>query len=418
MNAVLLVLTCSLLPAYFTCNAKWQNIILLILSAAFAWCVFPYESYILMFVLLFLYAFGRILSKRPSATLSFVICLSLASILFFLREYSLVVRSAISFLLLNSVALLHLSMKQEHLPPFIEGGLYLFYFPKIICGPYEKPEDFLAALNSKRFFSFSAVIKGFALILLGVLERYALAGNISSIRERLFIPTSQISVADLFMSGVLFGFELFFIISAFTNWAKGSSLIFGLPLSDNFRFPFLATSVSDFWRRWHVSVHVWMKDHIYLPLTRKKRSLVTCLAVTFLVSALWHKPTSGFLVWGILAALLTLIEKKAGLIHYPRYLAVPFVIALTGTVWVFFEIEDISFLISEDIQLQTTHAEAYPGIFVAVLIAFVTSLFCEFQGALIEKHSFHFTFPLFLVDFVLLLVLWPSMITVNSIYGF
>lgn len=418
MSDIIPILAFILIPAYFACDAKWQNIILLFLSMAFIHTFFYYESYIILASLFIVYFLSYILTKMPSTKLLIIICLVVAGILIVIREQSLIVRSVISFLLLNSVAFLNSTMKQKSLPSFIEGCLYLAYFPKIICGPYEKLENFIPLLERHRSFSFSATAKGLTLIILGIFERYSIAGNISCIREKVAATGSQVSVIDLIFSGMLYGFELFFIISAFTNFAKGSSIIFGIPLSDNFKFPFISSSLSDFWRRWHISIHIWMKEHIYLPLKEHHSPFFISILVTFIASSIWHKPTLSFLIWGILASLLIYIEKILGLLKYQKYYGIPLVFVLTSILWIFFQTDNLSFFISNNIQFQSNIREALTGLVLAIGIAFVLSIFCELQGRLIEKKPLYFVLPAFVIDLFLLLSLWPSKIAINPIYGF
>jgi hypothetical protein len=142
------------------------------------------------------------------------------------------------------------------------------------------------------------------------------------------------------------------------------------------------------------------------------------MLITFFVSSIWHKPTFVFLIWGVLASLLILVEKKSGITKYQRYFGVPLVLVFTSLLWNFFQIDDISTFMSKGIQFQSCVSSAYPGLFVTCVIAFTLSVFCDIQTRLIENKPYYFAMPLFLVNIGLLLVLWPSRITLNSVYGF
>ena len=286
MNIAIIIIASSLVPAYFLCSATWQNAFLLILSVLFVYTFFPNESHVLFLATLILYGSAIIVRKRQTSKWLVISCIVFAGILVIVREECLITRSLVSFYILNSIAFLHLYVNKTERSSFIHGVLYLMYFPKLICGPYEKPEGFIAVLRERRVFSMSAIVQAINLILLGVLERYALAGNVANIRFSLLNQTTQIPILPFLFSGTLYGLEAFFVISAFTNWAKGLSLLFGIPISDNFNSPFLAKSVSEYWRRWHISVHSWMKEHVYLPLRGSGASVSIGILITFIISGI------------------------------------------------------------------------------------------------------------------------------------
>lgn len=418
MSMALLFFVCAITPAYFLSGASWQNVILCLLSIALAVSFLPHETSVFLFCAPILYAFGHVIVRKPATAWVVTLCVVLAGLLIIVREHTLVLRSVISFFVLNSVAFLRLVAQRKEVPPLVEGGLYLIYFPKMICGPYEQAESFLSSLRQTRSFSLLTTGRGLLLILLGIVERYVLAGNLSGIRTSIVGSMAVLSLADLFILGALFGFELFFIISAFTNWAKGVSMIFGIPLGSNFQFPFVSRSLSDFWRRWHVSVHTWMKEQVYLPLRGTSMSFFPCILATFVVSGVWHGSSLGFLVWGVVAALLTFAERRVGLAGFRGYVGIPFVFIITSALWVLFLIEDTSLPVSASIQLTGSIAAVYPKLIVVALAAFVATLLCDLHTETVEKGSLLFTSPLALIDVVLLVIALPGRVTLNSIYGF
>jgi len=187
--------------------------------------------------------------------------------------------------------------------------LYLLYFPKILSGPVEESGEFESKVRSGRAFEPAAVESGIALIAAGLFKKIIIADRlapfVSSIFDSPLVPDSAIAVL---VSSYLFLFQLYYDFSGYTDIARGISRILGVELARNFDFPFLANSVSEYWRRWHQSFSRWVEKYIYMPLLLKRVPVGAALMGIFLFSGFWHGLGMKFLIWGGLHGSLVALE--------------------------------------------------------------------------------------------------------------
>lgn len=202
----------------------------------------------------------------------------------------------------------------------IDFGLYMAYFPKLISGPIERGRDFLPKLASPRVVDNLMVRRGFTLVLIGLVRKILLAETLLKIiPDNLFTAASEYAAMALAFYLVLFAFWLYNDFAGYTNIVQGISCLFGIELSPNFRQPYFAHNFIDFWNRWHISLSHWLRDYIYIPIsrkllrrTRKQGNLVNIFAppmMTMMISGLWHNFGAYMLAWGFLHGLYQALER-------------------------------------------------------------------------------------------------------------
>jgi alginate O-acetyltransferase complex protein AlgI len=184
---------------------------------------------------------------------------------------------------------------------FVDFALFASFFPSQIAGPIKRFQDFMQQMHECPPFKGENFRAGIYLILQGLVKKVVLGDNISPIVARGFASAGELALVDAWISVIGFSFQLYFDFSGYTDIGRGSALLLGYKVPENFNLPFLAGNLSDFWRRWHISLSSWLRDYLFIPLGGSRRSeFVTCrnLFITMLLGGLWHGAAWHFVVWG------------------------------------------------------------------------------------------------------------------------
>ena len=234
------------------------------------------------------------------------------------REFSLLVPLGISYFTFSAISYLaDLSAgKIEAQRSFLALSLYIFFFPKITAGPIERPAPFFDSLRRLEDPASPPLRDGrsaLMLLLSGFLRKLAAADLLAPAVSAVFDhPGAQGQTGfSLLLAAFLFAWQLYADFSGYTDIARGSALLLGVPLPENFDTPYAAASIKEFWRRWHISLSSFLRDYIYIPLggsRRGKGKKYRNLLLTFLVSGLWHGAGLPYLLWGALHGLLQILE--------------------------------------------------------------------------------------------------------------
>jgi alginate O-acetyltransferase complex protein AlgI len=246
------------------------------------------------------------------------------------------------------------------LPParsFFDFACYVSFFPQILSGPIQRystidtgsqevptfAEQLVCRRHSVEKFSY-----GTALFILGFAKKILLTNVVARAADAVFAAEAPGSL-DAWFGAAAYTFQLYFDFSAYSEMAIGLGLMLGFECPRNFNAPYLADSISDFWRRWHISLSSWFRDYLYIPLGGNRKSRGRSyfnLVVVFLLCGLWHGANWTFVVWGTYHGILLLIERFCGrktLYHtLPRQIQVLFTFLLIMTGWVFFRSATIS----------------------------------------------------------------------------
>ena len=187
-------------------------------------------------------------------------------------------------------------------------ALSLSFFPKLLQGPIERSGDLLPQLKAPYEFRYESVRSGLLLFAWGMFKKLVVADRLGLYVNMVYGSVPAHTGPAFLCATYLYAFQLYFDFSGYTDMALGSARIFNINLTQNFNTPYLATSIADFWRRWHISFSRWILDYIFKPLQMRFRdwgSAGTALALflTFLVSGVWHGASWGFVIWGLLHGL-------------------------------------------------------------------------------------------------------------------
>lgn len=229
-----------------------------------------------------------------------------------IQEWNLIVPLGLSFYTFKSISYLVDVYRNPSIceKNFFKYSLYISYFPQVTSGPIERSNKFFSELNKPVRFIESNISIGFIRILWGFAKKLIVVDRVALIVNAIYNDYNSYGGALLFVATLLYSIQIYFDFSAYSDISIGISKLFGLDLVENFNSPYLAKSVSDFWRRWHISLSSWFRDYLYIPLGGNRKGLtrkLINLVIVFLVSGLWHGASLAFILWGLLHGLYQVI---------------------------------------------------------------------------------------------------------------
>ncbi|MBW4513077.1 MAG: MBOAT family protein [Scytonematopsis contorta HA4267-MV1] len=195
---------------------------------------------------------------------------------------------------------------------FIDFAAYKLFFTKLISGPITRFHSFSSQFNSLEFPAVDAVVDGLWLIARGAVKKALLADHLGVFVDLCFANVQRAGSGDLLLATFAYGLQLYLDFSGYVDIARGSTLLFGLTLPENFDSPYFSTNIADFWRRWHITLGDWLRNYLYFPLGGSRKGLYrTCanLIIVMLIAGIWHGAALGFVVWGILHGLALAIHR-------------------------------------------------------------------------------------------------------------
>jgi D-alanyl-lipoteichoic acid acyltransferase DltB (MBOAT superfamily) len=232
-------------------------------------------------------------------------------------------------------------------------ALYVMFYPQLVAGPIERPQNLLPQLRAAHRFDYARVVAGLQLMAWGLVKKVVVADRLAELANRVYDMPAQHTGLPLIIGTVAFAFQIYCDFSGYSDIAIGAAQVMGFDLMKNFDRPYTARSVGEFWRRWHISLSTWFRDYVYVPLGGNRVARprwYANLLVVFLVSGLWHGARWTFVVWGALhgaylVAGLVSADARArvrtvlGLERHPSLLRIwqtTVTFALVGVAWVFF----------------------------------------------------------------------------------
>lgn len=401
-NSIIYLLFLTLVVVmYYALPGKWRWICLLAASVAYYLSFIPvFVILIIALILLNFFLAGRLAKSGSNSTLwSFVTILVINLIvLAFFKYFSYIfpenhiqlytvdtfyrvspVERMILPLGLSYVVFTLISYQIEikrktirHESHFGYFSLYVLFFPKIAQGPIERPQNLLPQFRQTHSFNYESFMEGLRMILLGYFKKLVVADRLAIYVNTAYDNQQYHNGTTLLLATVFFAFQIYADFSGYTDIAMGSAKLFGFSLTENFKRPYLSTSIKEFWERWHITFSTWLRDYIFLPLayylshrfTNQKYLFVSAdkmiysasIMVTFLICGLWHGVGWNFLIWGgLFGAYLTLsnltkaiqkdLRKKLG-IKKKSGISLVFNILLTFSLvtfaWIFFRAQSMN----------------------------------------------------------------------------
>ncbi|MCR2045298.1 MBOAT family O-acyltransferase [Anaerosalibacter massiliensis] len=230
----------------------------------------------------------------------------------------------------------------------ISFGTYVTMFPQLVAGPIVRYSDVAWEIDN-RIESSKLFGEGAELFIIGLSKKVVLANNIGILWNTIkAIPTSELSILSTWLGIIAFTFQIYFDFSGYSDMAIGLGKMFGFKLMKNFDYPYISKSVTEFWRRWHISLGSWFREYVYIPLggnregrTKQYRNLF----IVWFLTGLWHGANWNFILWGLYYCIFLIIEKtflQKWLKDKPIFISHIYTLLVIIVGWVLFEFEDIS----------------------------------------------------------------------------
>ncbi len=229
---------------------------------------------------------------------------------------------------------------------------YVLFFPQMVAGPIERYENLgneLKAVHKPLYQNFS---DGFRLVLFGLFIKMVVADNIAPYVNQVYLDPLKYSSFEVLMSIFLFSFQIYADFFGYSTIALGCAKLLGINIMNNFKTPYLAKSVSEFWSRWHISLSTWFRDYLYIPLGGNRVKIPRWsinILIVFMVSGLWHGASWTFVVWGALHGIMLLLERYFSMLfkfeikkewNILNIFLVVKTFIITSFIWIFFRAEN------------------------------------------------------------------------------
>ena len=228
-------------------------------------------------------------------------------------------------------------------------ALYVLFFPQLVAGPIERPQNVLPQFRQKQYFDYDRVVSGLRLMAWGLFKKVVIADRLARLVNEVYDAPAHYRGLPLLVATAFFSIQIYCDFSGYSDIARGSARVLGFELMLNFDRPYFARSLPEFWRRWHISLSTWFRDYLYIPLGGSRVALPRAcfnLFFVFLVSGLWHGANWTFLLWGALhgtylvVGMLTRTRRQWLAERLPLLGSPAFNVALTwalvGFAWIFF----------------------------------------------------------------------------------
>ena len=331
-----------LLLVYFIVPSRYKNFVLLIFSLLFYFYGEPRYIWILLFSCILNYLVGHQIGKHmhtkyATVMLVFSILMNVGLLLYFKYTNFLITNInqifSTDFSLLTIVMPIGISFftfqtlgyvidvylgKVKYSTKFLDFSTYVTLFPQLIAGPIVRYTTIEKELQ-ERTHSYSSFAKGVQRFVIGLSKKVLLANVLGEFCKHL---DSISTVLSSWLHAIASTLQIYFDFSGYSDMAIGLGLMFGFHFLENFNYPLIAKSITDFWRRWHISLSSWLKDYVYIPLGGSRVAYprwILNLFIVWFLTGLWHGASWNFILWGLYFAILLLIEKTFLLSHLKKH---------------------------------------------------------------------------------------------------
>lgn len=373
------IFLCVYLPlvllGYYICPKKGRNLFLLIASLVFyAWGE-PKYVFLMIFSILVNYIFGRLMDKNRGRqkrmklllVLSVVIDIGLLSV-FKYTDFIITNVNAIfgsSFDLLNIALPIGISFYTFQAMSYtidvyrndvrvqknlIDFGMYITMFPQLIAGPIVRYADVQDQL-AERSVTTADFSEGVMRFVVGLGKKVLLANQMGAVWSEIYALGGDVSALMAWTGAIAYTFQIYFDFSGYSDMAIGLGRMFGFKFPENFRYPYQSVSITDFWRRWHITLSTWFKEYLYIPLGGNRCGLARQalnLLIVWSLTGFWHGAGWNFVMWGLYYFVILFIEKLfllKALDKLPKLFRHVYALLLIVIGWVIFASDDVGVLL-------------------------------------------------------------------------
>lgn len=326
---------------YFFIKTKYANLWLLMSSLLFYYIGDKKHIFLLIGIILVAYAAGILIPRCNSIFLRRIFMVGSVAVMVLVMSYykywnfmieninavfgkSLAYRNivfpiGISFFVFQSISyVIDVYRGEKALQNPIDMALYISFFPQLIAGPIVRFHDINEFLDKKyREINIKNIENGIWRFCVGLSKKVILANNLGGLADIVFNvkDISRFSVMYTWLGAIAYTLQIYFDFSGYSDMAIGLGEMFGFPFQENFNYPYIAKSIKDFWRRWHISLSQFFRDYVYIPLSGSRCSVkrwIFNISCVWLLTGLWHGASWNFVVWGVAYGILLILEKLLG----------------------------------------------------------------------------------------------------------
>jgi len=334
-------LTVTLL--YYACPFKWRWLLLLIASCYFYAVLIPVYLLVLFAIIIIDYCAGIFIERSSGKKRKLFLATSIVAnigVLVIFKYHNFFVENVNEFLSALNIntkpfPLWHLILpvglsfhtfqamsytievyrkNQKAEKHFGIYALYVMFYPQLVAGPIERPQNLLHQFYEKHFPDFDKISSGLKTMLLGFFMKVVVADRLAIYVDYVYTDVASHSRLALIIAAFFYSFQIYCDFAGYSLIAIGAARVMGFTLSENFHQPYLSSSITDFWRRWHKTLSGWFRDYLYIPLGGNKVSqlrYVFNILIVFILSGLWHGANWTFIVWGLVHGIFIILESLA-----------------------------------------------------------------------------------------------------------
>lgn len=357
---------------YFLLEHKYRWVLLLLASCIFYMYFIPIYILILFFTIIIDYYAGIWIEKSTGQSRKTWLVVSLISNIgilavfkyynFFIENINSVISDQYHLSILSIVLPVGLSFhtfqamsytievyrgNQKAERHFGIYSLYVMFYPQLVAGPIERPQNIIHQFYTKKKFEIDRIISGLKLILFGLFKKVVIADRLAIVVDEVYKQPDAFSGIGVLIAAIFFSIQIYCDFSGYSDIAIGSARVLGIDLMKNFNSPYFALSISEFWTKWHISLSTWFKDYLYIPLggNRVKPSrMYFNLMVVFVVSGFWHGANWNFIIWGAIHGIVLILSTLSifKIKVLPNWFKWLITFSIVTLAWVFFRAENLN----------------------------------------------------------------------------
>ena len=316
---------------YFLLPHKFRWFHLLVASCVFYMFFIPVYILILLFTIVIDYIAGRVIENAPDSKKKLFLIISIVAnvgVLAFFKYYNFFAANFNAFFRIThihaNIALLkiilpiglsfHTFQAMSYTIEVYRGNqkaerhfgiyaLYVMFYPQLVAGPIERPQNVLHQFHERHDFNWDKCKEGLKQMMWGFFKKIVIAERLGIVVDNVYNQPGKFTGASFVIAAIFFSFQIYCDFSGYSDIALGSAKVMGFDLMQNFNRPYYSRSISEFWRRWHISLSTWFFDYLFNPLVAalrrwRKWAIAFGLIVTFFISGLWHGASWNYIIWG------------------------------------------------------------------------------------------------------------------------
>lgn len=229
-------------------------------------------------------------------------------------------------------------------------ALYVLFYPQLVAGPIERPQNVMWQFRWQMDFDWDDLRTGLWWMVWGMFKKVVIADRLALVTDPIFVHPETQNATSLAIAALFYSIQIYCDFSGYSDIALGTARTMGFRLMVNFRSPYFAKSITEFWQRWHISLSTWFRDYVYIPMGGNRMgNSRTCLnlLIVFLLSGLWHGADWKFVIWGLIHGILLILSRIAGagtrdFGRWPGWLRIALTFTMVTLAWIFFRAHSVS----------------------------------------------------------------------------